>query len=290
MRNKVKRKRKNSDNFTWSHLVSVFVLSSLLVSFVFPSYSKDKALPKDLKANQEASTVHLVSYQSVEGIQRFQRTSINKDFFALSNAFVAQPDGLTCGPTTASIVLNALHSGSKKGEVPLSVVSQEDKKYLPKQARPEFFKYTPKNFFTPSVSHIKSREEVYGKPINGKSDFGFQLRQLHKALLALDVLSELHVITKESQYQEMKRKWIQNLSLTNDYIIVNYYRKSLGQKGGGHFSPVGAYDKKSDSFLILDVNPETAPWVWVKSRDIFNAMKTFDTVENRGYLLVKNKN
>ena len=59
-----------------------------------------------------------------------------------------------------------------------------------------------------------------------------------------------------------------------------------GQKGGGHISPLGAYDERSESFLIMDVNPNRAPWVWVRSEDLIAAMRTFDTVENRGYLLV----
>ena len=45
-------------------------------------------------------------------------------------------------------------------------------------------------------------------------------------------------------------------------------------------------DERSDSFLIMDVNPNRAPWVWVRSDDLIAAMRTFDTVENRGYHLV----
>ena len=45
-------------------------------------------------------------------------------------------------------------------------------------------------------------------------------------------------------------------------------------------------DERSDSFLIMDVNPNRAPWVWVRSDELIAAMRTFDTVENRGYLLV----
>jgi hypothetical protein len=63
----------------------------------------------------------------------------------------------------------------------------------------------------------------------------------------------------------------------------------LGQTGGGHISPLAGYDSSSDRFLIMDVNPNRAPWVWVKSQDLISAMKTFDTEQNRGYLIVKMK-
>ena len=68
---------------------------------------------------------------------------------------------------------------------------------------------------------------------------------------------------------------------------MNYYRPALGQDGGGHISPLGAYDEESDSFLILDVNPNGHSWVWAPAAALFQAMRTRDTVENRGYLLVR---
>ena len=36
----------------------------------------------------------------------------------------------------------------------------------------------------------------------------------------------------------------------------------------------------------MDVNPNRAPWVWVGADALIAAMRTFDTVENRGYLLI----
>jgi len=86
--------------------------------------------------------------------------------------------------------------------------------------------------------------------------------------------------------EELRREIAANLAAEDDYVLVNYARRPLGQKGGGHISPLGAYDEASDSFLIMDVNPNRAPWVWVKADDLIGAMRTFDTVENRGYLLI----
>jgi hypothetical protein len=52
-------------------------------------------------------------------------------------------------------------------------------------------------------------------------------------------------------------------------------------------SPLGAYDAQSDSFLVLDVNPSTAGWVWMPTSILVKGMRTFDTVENRGYVLIE---
>lgn len=46
-------------------------------------------------------------------------------------------------------------------------------------------------------------------------------------------------------------------------IACNYHMSTAGQEPyGGHFSPLVAFHEESDSFLILDVWPDTAPF-WV---------------------------
>jgi hypothetical protein len=42
----------------------------------------------------------------------------------------------------------------------------------------------------------------------------------------------------------------------------------------------------SDSFLVLDVNPANADWVWMPTKTLIKGMRTFDKIENRGYILV----
>ncbi len=78
-----------------------------------------------------------------------------------------------------------------------------------------------------------------------------------------------------------------NLAHQGDFVIVNYRREAVGQKGGGHISPLGAYDAASDSVLVLDVNPAAAGWVWMPMATLVKGMRTFDIVENRGYVLVR---
>ncbi len=40
---------------------------------------------------------------------------------------------------------------------------------------------------------------------------------------------------------------------SNSLLTVNFHRKTLGQTGTGHYSPIGAYNSKCDMALILDV-------------------------------------
>ena len=79
------------------------------------------------------------------------------------------------------------------------------------------------------------------------------------------------------------------LSTKSHFVVVNYLRNALGQQRGGHFSPLAAYDEKSDRFLILDVARYKYPPVWVSAQDLFNAMNTTDSDNDnktRGYVLV----
>jgi len=57
---------------------------------------------------------------------------------------------------------------------------------------------------------------------------------------------------------------------------VNFLRSSVGQVGGGHWSPVGSYSDKEDAFLVLDVAKFKYPPVWIPSDRLFDAMSTTD--------------
>ena len=73
-------------------------------------------------------------------------------------------------------------------------------------------------------------------------------------------------------------------------VVVNYLRKALGQVGGGHISPLAAYDPQNDSFLVLDVARYKYPPVWVTADRLFAAMDTQDADnqnKSRGYVLVQ---
>ena len=74
-----------------------------------------------------------------------------------------------------------------------------------------------------------------------------------------DISDEFHLTTRLAHASDdglgsFRREAAQALSRPGDYVLVNYDRKALGQAGPGHISPLGAYDAKTDRFLILDVS------------------------------------
>ena len=230
----------------------------------------------------------LVEWTSEESLDRFTRSAHKADFFPLSNHFVSQDNKIYCGPASSAIVLNALRLG-KRDELPRdrSPIAAKDMAWLPEGFDPFLGKYTPNNVL---MTGTKTVAEVLGKPIEiegeWKKDFGLQLHQLAQVLRTHGLSVTMRVVEDDTAAEPLLDELARNLATRNDYVLINYSRKSLGQTGGGHISPLAAYDRTSDSFLIMDVNPNRAPWVWVEAADLIAAMRTFDTVENRGYLLI----
>ncbi len=72
-----------------------------------------------------------------------------------------------------------------------------------------------------------------------------------------------------------------NLADDGDFVIVNYLRGSILQAGGGHISPIGAYDQATDRALLMDVATYKYPPVWVEVPALFAAMNTVDSSSGR---------
>jgi hypothetical protein len=245
-----------------------------------------QTLPAPAPAVAQSQAV-LVALASDEGLARLGRATGKADFAALANQFEAQINGAFCGPTSAAIVLNAVRSRSTALPRDHDRLRPDDLRHLPPGADPIVPRYTQDLVIAKGA---KTRAQVLGEPvvINGKTtrDFGYQLRQFDEMLRANDLATRLVVVDDAKPEAEIRADLVANLMRPDDYVIVNYRREAVGQRGGGHISPLGAYDAASDSFLVLDVNPAAASWVWMPSATLIRGMRTFDTIENRGYVLV----
>jgi len=101
--------------------------------------------------------------------------------------------------------------------------------------------------------------------------------------------AEAQVIhAEETTLEEFRIKARENLSRAHDYVLVNYQRATLGQREGGHISPLAAYSAATDRFLVLDVAAYRYPPVWVRAADLWNAINTHDSASGRtrGMVLV----
>jgi hypothetical protein len=229
----------------------------------------------------------LLPFSTEEGLARLSRTAARPDFPALANHFEAQSNNAFCGPTSAAIVLNALYSGRRALPRDKSRLREADQRFLPPGTDLSLPRFTQDNVIEKGA---KTRAQVLGEPMpigaRTGSDFGYQLVQFEEMLRANGARARRVVVSDDLPEAAIRTDLIDNLQRGGDYVIVNYLRRAVGQEGGGHLSPLGAYDAASDSFLLLDVNPSAAGWVWIPAATLIRGMRTFDTLENRGYLLV----
>lgn len=232
----------------------------------------------------------LLPFASPEGLERLARSTAKSDFAALANQFEAQATIAFCGPATAAIVLNALRPQGLAAPRDRSRLQAADAQYLPKGLELTVPRHTQESVI---ATGQKTRAQVFGEPsvVNDKvlRDGGYQLRQLDELLRAHTLTTRLVIVDTQTADADIRRDLIANLNRPGDVVIVNYQRSAVGQAGGGHISPLGAYDAASDSVLVLDVNPSHYPWVWMPMATLIQGMRTRDAVENRGYILVRPK-
>lgn len=85
------------------------------------------------------------------------------------------------------------------------------------------------------------------------------------------------------------RSTARELTQGGTLLAANFHRPSLGQEGGGHFSPIAAYDEESDSALLLDVARYKYPSFWFPLQALYDAMNTTDGSAgvSRGWVRVR---
>ena len=230
----------------------------------------------------------LLPFASPEGLARLTRAGAKADFAPLANQFEAQASVAFCGPTSAAIVLNAANSPRVTLPRDSSRLLPEDGSHLPKGLDLTVPRHTQESVIAKGA---KTRAQVFGEPrtVDGKTlrDGGYQLRQLDQLLRAHGLATRLVVVDEVKAEAEIRQDLLRNLQQAGDFVIVNYRRSAVGQAGGGHMSPLAAYDAESDSVLVLDVNPSLQPWVWMPVATLIQGVRTKDVLENRGYILVQ---
>lgn len=177
----------------------------------------------------------LIELSSEEGKIRFQRAMQNNEaevFFPLISNLQTQSHPTFCGLTTLVTVLNTL------------------------QIDPERIWKFPWRWYS---------EEMLDCCLNLKhvKESGVTLDQLHMIATCEGAVSQVLRHSDEETIRHLIRSSVrggkqhENEKNGTDgalqIVIASYDRKVLNQTGSGHFSPIGAYDKQTDSVLILDV-------------------------------------
>jgi hypothetical protein len=184
---------------------------------------------------------NLIDLRSHQGEQFLLEAKAHEAYFPISSAFVTQKNQAYCGVASIVMALNAIQA--------------------PAPSTPE---YEPYHTFTQDNLLDDRTEAILSRAVLDRQ--GMTLDQLGQLLSLHPIKVEVHHAT-EHGLDEFRKAAGEYLATKNHFVIVNYLRKSMGQKIGGHISPLAAYDAKADRFLILDVARYKYPPVWVTALD-----------------------
>lgn len=195
-----------------------------------------------------------------EGEERLINSQYSNAYWALNTYYLSQKS-TSCGSASAVMILNALNI------------------YRPKVE--EYFNYT---LFTPSkfleaISDVITQEEI--------KTCRMSLQVLSDSLKVFS-LDTTPIYADAITLEDFRGLLKDNLNNPQLFLIANYFRPSIGQKGKGNFSPIGAYDAASDSVLLLDPLRDKYGSFWVSAEDLFTSMNQLDASQKaRGLILVE---
>lgn len=209
---------------------------------------------------------NLIAAASPQGEALLIDADAREAYFTLASNYLTQKTQSFCGVASMVMVFNALQ--------------------LPAPEVPEYAPYrtfTQDNIFNDRTEAILPQTTILKQ--------GITLDQIGQLLQVQPVdVTVRHA--SDSSLDSFRSEAAAYLAQPGHYVLANYFRNALGQQKGGHFSPVAAYDKESDRFLILDVARYKYPPVWVKAEELFAAMNTKDSDnadKSRGYVLISRK-
>ena len=186
-------------------------------------------------------------------------------FLAETKYFTYQENTSFCAIATAAIVLNTL-----------GIISPDDKTFG------KYKLFTQTNIFTDDLTKKTGISE--SMIINR----GLSLSEENKLLNSFgDVNSVMYPIESNLNYKEII---IEALKSNSHLVVANVSRNGIQQSGGGHLSPIVAYDPKTDSVLFMDV-ASYQPYgpTWISFDVLYQGMHTKDGNNYRGFLVVSKK-
>lgn len=114
-------------------------------------------------------------------------------------------------------------------------------------------------------------------PLDEVEKNGINLEQF-ACLATCNTLKVQMVRADESASLEDFREVIRSRSRqTREVVVVSYCRRTVGQTGDGHFSPIAGYHPERDLALIMDVARFKYPPHWVSVPRLFESMQQLDS-------------
>ena len=229
----------------------------------------------------------LTAFSSVRGrrlLMEAIQSGFAEPYFRLTEQFMNQSDPAYCGVTTLLVCLNASSVDPNirwKGgwrfyaseDVLLSGCCLSKERILREGIVMDVFARLAK-------CHGLHVDQKHAEP-NTAASTGTEYPRLEGVTPASDYASNCHSYQSLDDFRQDCRSVLSDTSDRNPLLVVSFSRQALGQTGDGHFSPVAAYNDKTDEVLVLDVARfKYAPY-WVPVEELYRAMQDVDTVSRR---------
>ena len=235
---------------------------SLAASLIVAIAIGTRVLPQRLLAQTLPLDKSLIALNSDRGALLLRQSRAQADYVPLSTHFVTQINQAFCGVASISMVLNSLEVDAPDAEA------------------------WDQDYFTQTNTLNEQTEAIIQTSLIQRQ--GLTLAELAAIFETYPVEAEIHY-GSELELEAFREMAIANLKDPNNFIVINYLRRAIGQQRGGHISPIAAYNAATDRFLVMDVSRYKYPPVWVKAHDLWKSLDTLDTTsgKSRGMLLIQ---
>jgi len=245
-------------------LFAASVVAALAACAPLPPSTGQAAAPLAVHAAQGPLPVpsNLIALTQPAGQQRLMSAAAKQSYWPLSEYFETQRNEAYCSVASSVMVLNAL-----------GIRRPESTQY------PDFPYFSQEDFFQsvdPQVADAArvSREGMTLDQLAAAlSGFPVEVRTYHAGELTL------------AQFRDLIRE---TTSHGDRFALLNFHRAEIGEIGGGHWSPLAAFDAASDSALVLDVARYKYPAVWVPIAQLYAGSQAVDSVSglSRGLVII----
>ncbi|KAF9351817.1 hypothetical protein BGX26_010230 [Mortierella sp. AD094] len=201
---------------------------------------------------------HLISFTSPKGKKLFREMlegGYGEGYFSLVGNFTTQSEPAFCGPSSLAMVLNSLEVDPQRQ-----------------------WKGAWRWYSDELLECCAPAEQVKAKGITFN-----QFACLSKCHCDVQVRR-----ANQTSLEQFKQDLEMVCSRDDIHMVISFSRRSLGQTGDGHFSPIGGYVPKSGMVLVLDTARFKYPSYFVSVERLYKSLFPIDveTGTSRGYFLL----
>ncbi|QLE78772.1 phytochelatin synthase [Francisella sp. Scap27] len=252
-------------------IIKTLIFCSLAVTVINANASPNTTLLSDTNTTRLTLPKNVVGFSTPQG-QELLKTSPEKysqQYWKLAEYFTTENGISFCGPAADVMVLNAL--GLEPALAP---------------AHREFTIFDQTNIFYNKDlikdSITPARIYMHGLPLDETAEI------INKQeTIGAKAEAKVYHANKFKDEAQLKNTLLSSMK-DGKYIIINYNRADMGASGGGHFSPLAAYNPKADMWLLMDVARYKYEPAWIKTSDLYKAIQAKDSesLKPRGIIVV----